>query len=311
MLRRHCCARRFGVVTLRRRLAATMGMLKSFRVFWMAVETLSGFRRKGFFIPYRYADTLPAPGTLPLYPAALEAMRSSEPDFVRFFDIIDSYSAALESIGGAPPPEPRWDQDWFPRLDAASAYAVVRHFCPRRIVEVGSGHSTRFMTRAIDDRKATDKGLLTTITAIDPAPRADVTGLSIEILARPMSHVVSAPFDSLESGDILFIDSSHILMPGSDVDSLFNRVLPALPGGVLVHIHDVFLPDDYPNNWAWRGYNEQLLVLPLISGGGYDIVFSSRYAATRMQKRMANSVVSRIVRQEGALETSLWLRKRE
>ena len=58
-------------------------------------------------------------------------------------------------------------------------------------------------------------------------------------------------------------------MPGTDVDFLLNRILPALPAGVLVHVHDVFLPDDYPADWEWRGYNEQLGVAALIQGRGF------------------------------------------
>ncbi|MFX7914564.1 class I SAM-dependent methyltransferase, partial [Acinetobacter baumannii] len=76
-----------------------------------------------------------------------------------------------------------------------------------------------------------------------------------------------AVFAALAAGDVLFIDSSHVLMPGSDVDLLFNQVLPRLKPGVLVHIHDIFLPDDYPASWGWRGYNEQQGVACLLQGG--------------------------------------------
>jgi predicted O-methyltransferase YrrM len=86
---------------------------------------------------------------------------------VSLLDSIEQHAADLEKIGAAPPPAPRWNQDWFPRLDAAAAYAMVRALRPRRIVEVGSGHSTRFMARAVEDG-----GLPTQILAIDPAPRA-------------------------------------------------------------------------------------------------------------------------------------------
>jgi len=80
---------------------------------------------------------------------------------------IEDLAPELEAIGADRPPQPRWDQDWFPRLDAAAAYAIVRKTQPRRIVEVGSGHSTRFLARAVADGK-----LETEITAIDPQPRA-------------------------------------------------------------------------------------------------------------------------------------------
>ena len=90
---------------------------------------------------------------------------------------IEKYALELEAIGSEPPPAPRWDQDWFPRLDAAAAYAMVRTLRPRRIVEVGSGHSTRFLARAV-----ADGGLATKIIAIDPRPRARITGLPVEWL---------------------------------------------------------------------------------------------------------------------------------
>src|SRR5687768_18416406 len=101
----------------------------------------------------------------------------SWPRMASLLDLIEQYAPALESIGSASPPSPRWDQDWFPRLDAAAAYAMVRSLRPRRIVEVGSGHSTRFLARAL-----ADGGLDTKITAIDPRPRARITGLPVEWL---------------------------------------------------------------------------------------------------------------------------------
>ena len=68
-------------------------------------------------------------------------------------------------------------------------------------------------------------------------------------------------------------------MPGTDVDWLLNRILPALDAGVLIHVHDVFLPDPYPAGWAWRGYNEQQALAALLQGGGYAIRFASHYVA--------------------------------
>ena len=118
-----------------------------------------------------------------------------------------------------------------------------------------------------------------------------------------------APFRSLGPGDVLVIDSSHLLMPGSDVDFLIGRVLPEISDGVWVHIHDIFLPDDYPAAWDWRGYNEQLAVLPLLVGGGWRVRFSSRYVASRMARDLARSVVARLPLAEGARESSLWISK--
>ncbi len=265
--------------------------------------TLSGLARRGFFIPYRYAAKLAGSGRPP-YREIEALLRSREDSFNAFLSTIDGFGPELERIGTEPPPAPRWTQDWFPRLDGAAAYAVVRSLKPKRIVEVGAGHSTRFVVRAVGNG-----GLDTTITAIDPAPRADLSRLPVDVIRSTLQEAGDGVFESLEGGDVLMIDSSHILVPGSDVDLLLNRVLPSLPAGVVVHVHDIFLPDDYPDDWAWRGYNEQLGVAPLLFGGAFEVLFSSRYAATRMAGAVAATVVGRLPLVTGAVESSLWLRK--
>jgi hypothetical protein len=119
-----------------------------------------------------------------------------------------------------------------------------------------------------------------------------------------------ACLSGLRAGDILFVDSSHILMPGTDVDWLLNRILPALAARVLVHFHDVFLPDPYPESWAWRGYNEQQAIAALLQGGACDCLFASHYVATRLAERLERGVVAELPRPAAALESSLWLVKR-
>ena len=90
---------------------------------------------------------------------------------------------------------------------------------------------------------------------------------------------------------------------------LINRALPALPSGALVHFHDIFLPDDYPPQWAWRGYNEQLAVAALVMSKSYVPVFASHFVTSRMREILSRTSVSRILRLTGAFESSLWLRK--
>ncbi|MBE9558941.1 MAG: class I SAM-dependent methyltransferase, partial [Proteobacteria bacterium] len=103
--------------------------------------------------------------------------------------------------------------------------------------------------------------------------------------------------------------SSHILMPGTDVDMLLNRILPSLPAGVYVHIHDIFLPDPYPADWEWRGYNEQQGAASLITGGGWNVEFASHYAVTRMADRVAGGVLGRLPLKPGAREASPGIKK--
>ncbi len=271
------------------------------RQFTLCLSTLSGVRRQGFFIPYRYADQVTKP---PVYDAARAAFADARAIFADLLRAMDDYRADLRAIAvDATAPHPRWRQEWFAPLDAAILYTIMRRHRPSQLLEIGSGHSTRFAAQAI-----MDGGLAVDHSAIDPAPRAPLNGLPVTLHRTVLKDADQTLFTSLQAGDILFIDSSHILMPGTDVDQLFNRILPVLPQGVLVHIHDIFLPDDYPESWAWRGYNEQLAVLPLITGGAYRPLFASRYVETHMKEETAASLIATLPLVP-APATSLWLEK--
>lgn len=280
--------------------AAPRATLRSLRRLRFGLATLLGPRPLGFFIPYRYAASV-----RPLsYPALEPTFRAAEPSFWAVMDAVEAHADALGAIRPGTGPA-RFDQDWFPRLDAAAAYALVRREEPGRIVEIGSGHSTRFLVRAVRDA-----GLPTRITAIDPAPRASLAGLGIDHVPALLADTDPALFAALGPGDMLFVDSSHVAMPGSDVDRIVGDVLPRLPAGVLVHVHDVLLPDPYPPDWAWRGYNEATVVAALLAGGGPELVFSSHWVSTRRPDWIAGGALGRIPLVPGARETSLWIRTR-
>ncbi len=270
----------------------------------MGLSTVLGWRKQGYFIPYRYAESTPSGEGSDVYPAVSDLFEAARPVFSGWLDRIEANAAALEAIGQEKPPQPRWRQDWFPRLDAAMAYTLVRELAPKRIIEVGSGHSTRFFARAI-----ADGGLRTELTAIDPAPRADISTLPLTLHRSTVQDADLALFDRLEAGDVLFIDSSHIAMPGSDVDLLFTSILPRLKSGTLVHVHDILLPDGYPPEWRWRGYNEQTVPAALLGSGGWKPVFSSHFAVTRMADKVTSGVLGRLPLPQGAMETSLWMIK--
>ena len=261
----------------------------------MGRRTIEGEAKEGFFIPYRYAATVPSPDAYP----AFEALFSDHEDAMR--DVlaeIEARSDALAAMKG-PAPKPRWDQDWFPRADGAAAFAIVASRRPQRIVEVGSGHSTRFMAAAADAGA---------VTCIDPQPRADFHDLGVDWRAEVLSEAHIPMFEALEPGDVAFFDSSHILVPGCDVDIILNRILPALKPGVLVHIHDILLPDPYPDHWEWRGYAEQNGVGPWLLAGGLRPIWSSRYAVTRMRAAETGALAA-LPLKDGAIETSLWAEK--
>lgn len=262
----------------------------------MGFATLRGEAKEGFFIPYRYAASVRTPGA---YPAYEDLFAGSEPAFRAVLAEIDARGDALAALDG-PPPRPRWDQDWFPRADGAAAYALIAAHRPRRIVEVGSGHSTRFMAEAA--------GPQTRITCIDPEPRASFGSLKIDWRRKVLGEAHMKLFRALGPGDVAFFDSSHILVPGCDVDIILNRILPILRPGVLVHVHDILLPDPYPERWQWRGYAEQNGLGPWLLSGGLKPVWSSRYAVTRMGAA-GSGALARLPINEGAIETSLWAEK--
>src|SRR5690606_7339978 len=121
----------------------------------MGLKTVLGFRKEGFFIPYRYAASLPDAVSRRPYPAIEEMMAANEARFAAMLGSLAAFATDFAAIGTAPPPEPRFEQDWFPRLDAMVAYAMVRMKKPARISEWGTVHYTRIMSRAIRDGRMT------------------------------------------------------------------------------------------------------------------------------------------------------------
>lgn len=268
----------------------------------LGFETLTGLRQSGFFIPYAHAGCTKS-WEHKDFPDLRKLFDDRRPEFQRLLRYADACEVDLSKISNLDPPQPRFEQDWFPRLDAVAHYVMVRRYRPRRIIEVGSGHSSRWLCRAI-----TDEQLEVEFHAIDPSPRADISQLPVTLHRSTLQDVNFSIFDKIEAGDFVCVDSSHIFMPGSDVEVIINRVLPRLPAGVFVFFHDIFLPDAYPEDWRPLGYNEQNAVAVLMQGS-YEPVFASAYATRYMKQDVDATVVGRIVLHPGGIENGLWLRK--
>lgn len=177
-----------------------------------------------------------------------------------------------------------FDNGLFPLIDAAASAAMIRSERPRRYVELGSGYSTRVASAAI-----LDSGLDTEIVSIDPSPWQDIDSLCDQVYRMSFEKAYENPelrayIDSLEPGDIFFIDTSHIVKQGNELPLLHGTVLPRLPKGIILHIHDIFLPWDYPQLWVdqERGYTEQYLVLTmLVNSPKWRILWPSHWAQRR------------------------------
>ena len=181
--------------------------------------------------------------------------------------------------------EPHWDQVWFPPLDGMSLYTLLAKHRPKNYVEIGSGNSTKFAHRAIRDH-----GLDTRITSIDPHPRAEIDSLSKEVLRQGLEEVDLSLFEAMLPGDVLLFDGSHRSFMNSDVSVFFIDVLPRLRPGIIVGVHDIFWPDDYPEHWIERHYNEQYLLgaYLLARGPALKMVLSCYWMATRHAEHLAS-----------------------
>jgi hypothetical protein len=176
-------------------------------------------------------------------------------------------------------PGPCWMNDWLDGLDTFALYGFVATRNPALYVEVGSGYSTKVVRRAIKDRN-----LRTKITSIDPNPRTEIDKLCDSVVRQPLEKCDLKVFDSLTASDILFMDGSHRCFMNSDVTVLFLEILPRLKPGVLVHLHDIFLPLDYPPYWEYQYYphrywsEQYLLAASLLAGhSGYEVVLPNHY----------------------------------
>lgn len=202
-----------------------------------------------------------------------ELLDRGHDSYVSMLERFLEFKEDLSTIPLNPPADhamPYWRNGYFEALDPVSLYSLACLNNPQTYVEIGSGNSTKFMRKAIDDH-----ALRTRIVSIDPEPRAEVDRLCDEILRQRLETIDLGIFQSLRANDVLFIDGSHRVFMNSDVAVVFLDILPQLEDGVLIYIDDIFLPLDYPPEWTSRYYSEQYLLAVLLladEGRRYDVV---------------------------------------
>jgi hypothetical protein len=193
--------------------------------------------------------------------------------------------------------------DYFRSPDAEVFYTLVRTLKPERIIEIGSGNSTKVARQAILDGK-----LNTHLTSIDPQPRAEIDSLADECLRQPVEQAAPVLFDNLQAGDILFIDSSHEVRPGNDGTFIYSVILPRLRENILIQIHDIFLPYDYPFDLLTVGaseWSEQYLIQVMLAcDGAFEVIWPGYFL-----QRTRSDFASLFPHNTGERAQSLWLRK--
>lgn len=194
--------------------------------------------------------------------------------------------------------------------DAIFLQAMLRHHRPRQVIEVGSGFSSALMLDTNDlflDRQ-------TRFTFIEPYPvllqqrLRESDRASVTIHARPVQEVSLEIFEALKAGDFLFIDSSHISKTGSDVNFLLFEVLPRLKPGVIIHVHDIFWPFDYPSDWLklGRAFNEAYALRAFLQfNPAFEILLWVPFM-TRLAETLLREEAPLLYRNLGA---SIWIRR--
>jgi hypothetical protein len=245
-------------------------------------EIFSLWEQHGFHVtPVHFyqpiPDTRELPETLWKQPSDLVGINMNDAmqlDLLRnhFTKFRDEYN----NLPVEPPPGQRRP---FHGVDALVAYCMVRHFQPRLIIEVGSG----FSSLALGQAAARNKN--SALICIDPFPgellrNGSIPGLQ-SLIAKKVEDTDLEFFSQLQSGDILFIDTSHTVKIGGDVNYLFLEVLPRLGPGVIVHVHDIFLPFEYRRDWVldeFRFWNEQYLLQAFLTfNSEFEVLLANSY----------------------------------
>lgn len=194
--------------------------------------------------------------------------------------------------------------------DGSVLHAVLRLFRPRRLIEIGSGWSSACTLDTVGRYLNGDCA----ITFIDPYPKSleDLVGTfgsGAGMISTSVQEVAPTVFDQLEAGDVLFIDSTHVLRTGSDVCYELFDILPRLAPGVLVHIHDMFWPFEYPREWAVnenRSWNEIYGVRAFLTGSPEWRILMFNDFLFKLERALIEATYPAFLRNPGG---ALWLQR--
>jgi hypothetical protein len=194
--------------------------------------------------------------------------------------------------------------------DAEICYNVVRFFQPTQIVEIGCGHSSMLMQHAIAKNYEINSNYSCNHICIEPFEAAYLKDLKVDFFKKSVTEMDLSIFKSLNAGDILFIDSSHIIRPGGDVLFEYLTILPILKSGVLIHVHDIFTPNHYLKQWTDNGvnfWNEQYLLEAFLScNPHFEILLSVNFLKNSHYESLKNVCP---ILEEDREPGSFWIRR--
>ncbi|MCZ6625236.1 MAG: class I SAM-dependent methyltransferase [Deltaproteobacteria bacterium] len=205
------------------------------------------------------------------------------------------------------------DNRVFESVDGEIVYCMIRYFKPRMIIEIGSGHSTYLAAQAVQKNQA-DYSHKCELIAVEPYPndvlRGGFPGLS-KLIPTKVQDISLSEFSKLRENDVLFMDSSHVLKIGSDVQYEFLEILPRLNKGVIVHVHDIFLPAEYPKEWVLKDYRfwteQYLLQAFLIFNNSFEVLWAGSYMHLKHSDKLEAAFSS--YKRDERWPGSFWMRK--
>lgn len=197
--------------------------------------------------------------------------------------------------------------------DAEFLYCMIRHFRPKRIIEVGSGFSTLMALNAVEANRREDGGYSCDIVCVEPYEHSWLKDLPVTLVRERVEWTDPGIYGELEENDILFIDSSHVLRPQGDLVFTYLEILPSLREGVLVHIHDIFTPRDYPEEWIVREirlWNEQYVLEAFLSNNeSFEVVAALNYLRHRYPEALCAACPVLAEELADREPGSFWMRK--
>jgi hypothetical protein len=221
---------------------------------------------------------------------------------------------ALPRNGASKPAQFFLGNEWFDSGDAEILHGIIRRFKPRHLYEIGAGFSSLLAAQAISENREEDYSYSCEHVAIEPFPPPFLSegNNGISLLPKKVQQIPLDAFARLERNDVLFIDSSHVVTIGSDVQYEYLEILPRLKPGVLVHCHDIFLPAEYPKDWVLgchRFWNEQYLLQAFLTHNSeFEVLWAGSYMHLKHPDLLAAAIPS--YKQEECHPKSFWIRRK-